>query len=209
MSVALPAMAMIARLEHKHGPRGAARVVACAALEVAAAGILLHGTTNPSSLQVLAAAASHGLAVLLLSGLAAARPSRKWLCVTAVLTVPCVGIAIAAAVLATRGRGLAAMERRRKAPRPPALTMATVRRLGDALSPCDALACGDDEQRRAAVWALSRRRDPEAIALLRRATAGSDPDLALSAALALDEMAERAERQVGRRETSEVPYGAG
>jgi hypothetical protein len=209
VSTAAPAIEVIARLERNHRPHGAARVAACAALEVAAAGILLLGATLPSSLQILAAAASHGMAVLLLSGLAGARPSRKWLCVTAVLMMPCVGVVVAATVLTTRGRGSAAMERRRKPPPRRALTMAGVRRLGDALSPCDALACGDVEQQRAAVWALSRRRDPEAIALLRRATAGSDPDLALSAALALDEIAERAEGQVGRRTPAEVRHVAG
>ena len=84
-----------------------------------------------------------------------------------------------------------------------------MQRLGGALSPCDALDCGDEEQRRAALAALSRRGDSEAIALLRRAAGGRDPDLALSAALALDEIGERAERQMGRLDLAEVGYGAG
>jgi HEAT repeat protein len=68
---------------------------------------------------------------------------------------------------------------------------------------------GDEEQRRAALWALSRRGDPEAIALLRRAAAGRDPDLALSAALVLDEVGERAERHLDRLDLAEVRHGAG
>ena len=84
-----------------------------------------------------------------------------------------------------------------------------MQRLGGGLSPYDALDGGDEEQRRAALLALSRRGDPEAIALLRRAAAGRDPDLALSAALVLDEIGERAERRVERLDSAEVRRGAG
>jgi len=74
--------------------------------------------------------------------------------------------------------------------------MAALKHLGGALSTYDALESGDDERRRAALSALSRRGDPEAIALLRRAAAGRDSDLALCAALVLDEIAERTERRI-------------
>jgi len=87
--------------------------------------------------------------------------------------------------------------------------MAAMQRLGTALSPCDALDRGDEEQRRAALSALSRREDPEAIALLRRTAAGRDPDLALPAALVLDEIGERAERHVNRLDPAEVRHEAG
>jgi len=87
--------------------------------------------------------------------------------------------------------------------------MAAMKRLGGALSTCDALDGGDEEQRRAALSALSRRGDPEAIALLRRAAAGRDPDLAMSAALVLDEIGERAEGEADRLEPAEVRYGTG
>jgi len=198
-----------ARSDHEHLPNRASRVVACAVVDAFAAGILLVGAPLPQSFQVLAAAALHATAVLLLSGVARGRPSRRWLCVAAVLAVPCVGAAAAAVTLVTRGRGSAAIERRRTARRRPALARAAIERLGRALSPCDALEGGDEEQRRAALLALSRRGDPEAIALLRRAAAGRDPDLALSAALALDEIGERAERQVERLVPAEVQHVAG
>jgi len=71
------------------------------------------------------------------------------------------------------------------------------------------LDCGDEDQRRAALWALSRREDPEAIALLRRAASGCDPDLALSAALVLDEISERAEHRVERLNLTEARHGVG
>jgi hypothetical protein len=175
----------------------AALLAASAAVDAVAAGILLLGTPLPPMLEGLAAAAAHGMAALILTRWARVRPSRRWLGVAAVLAVPGVGAAVAATVVATRGRGsAAALARRRKPRRRAALTLPAMRRLADALSPSDALVCGDEERRRAALSALSRREDPEAIALLRRAAAGRDPDLALSAALVLDEIGERAERQV-------------
>jgi len=199
---------VLASSDREHLPREAALVVACAAVDAVAAGILLLGTPLSQSLEGLAAAVSHGMAVLLVSGLARARPSRRWLCVAAVLAVPFVGAAVAAAAIATRGRGSITLGRLRRTRRRPALTVAAIQRLGGALSPCDALDCGEEEQRRAALSALSRRGDSEAIALLRRATAGGDPDLALSAALVLDEIGERAERHVDRLERDEVRHAA-
>jgi hypothetical protein len=185
------------RNEHPHA---AALVAASAAVDAVAAGILLLDTPLPPSLEALAAVVSHATAVLLLLGLARARPGRRWLIIAPVLAIPCLGAAVAAATLVTRGRGTIAMERRRIARRRTALTMGAIQDIGGALSPCDALESGDEQQRRAALSALSGRGDdPEALALLRRAAAGNDPDLALSAALVLDGISERAERRVGRR----------
>ena len=44
--------------------------------------------------------------------------------------------------------------------------------------------------------------------MLRRAAAGRDPNLAISAALVLDEIGERAEREAGRLDPVEVRYEA-
>jgi HEAT repeat protein len=85
---------------------------------------------------------------------------------------------------------------------------AVLERLGSALSPCDALGPGDEEQRRSALSELSRRSDPEAIAVLRWATAGRDPDLALSAALVLDVIRERAERRAQWMDLAEARRAA-
>lgn len=170
---------------------------AAAAAEAVAAATLLLGGSLPSSLIWPMAAVSHGLAAWLVAALPRARPSSRWLAAAAVLTVPIAGVAIAMSA-ATRGRGLAAALRRRPAALRPRLTAAALRRLAGALSPCDALASGDADERRSALSTLGRREDPEAIALLRRAVAGRDPDLALSAALVLDEIGERAERRTSR-----------
>jgi hypothetical protein len=190
-------------------PLEATLVATSAAIDAVAAGILLFTPGGRLSPESMTAAALHGAAVLLLSGLAGGRPSRRWLCVAAVLAVPCVGAAVAAAALATRGRGSVAMRIRRRARRKPALSTTAMRRLGDALSPFDALDSGDEDQRRAALSTLSRRMDPEAIALLRRAAAGRDRDLALSAALVLDEIGERAESQPRSPAAAEVRHEAG
>lgn len=209
MIAAAPTIRVLASSDRRQRPRQATLLAACAAIEAIPSAILLLGTALPPALEVSAAAFAHGTAVLLLFVMVHARPSSRWLCVAAMLAVPFVGAAVAVAILLTRGRVSAAARRRRKPRRRPAFTMAAMRRLGGALSPCDALDCGDEEQRRAALLALARRDDSEAIALLRRAAAGRDPDLALSAALALDEIGERAERHVNRPAPVEARYGVG
>ena len=212
MSAVTLTLRALAPSEGLDRPHPAARVAACAtcvAADAVAAGILLLRTSLPAPLEVLAAAAVHGAAVLFLSGLVRGRPSRRWLCVAAMLAVPCLGAAVVIATLATRGRGTGARGRQRKASRRSAPTMDAMRRLAGALSACDALDDGDEEQRRGALSALSRRGDPEAIALLRRAAAGHDPDLALSAAVVLDEIGERAEHGAERLDPAEARYAAG
>ena len=176
----------------------AARLGAAATAEAMAAATLLLGGGLPLAQVWPIAATWHGLAVGLVATLPRSRPSCRWLAAAAILTVPIAGVAIAVAAVVTRGRGLAGALRRRRASLRPRLTVAAMRRLAGALSPCDALACGDVDERRSALSALGRREDPEAIALLRRAAAGRDPDLAMSAALVLDEIGERAERRAER-----------
>ena len=208
ITVARPMIRVVGRSDRGSHPRVAALVAPCAAADAIAAGILLLGVPLPP-FESLALAVLHGAAVLLLcEGLAGVRPSRRFLCTAAVLAVPFVGAAVALAALLTRGRDSAALGFRMRTRRRRPLTAAAVQRLADALSPWDALECGDEEERRAALSRLSRRRDPEAIALLRRAAGGSDPNLALSAALALDEIGERAEREAGRPDSVEVRYEA-
>ena len=192
---------------------GTGVLAACAAIDALSAGMLLLGTPLASSRGLELAAALHLVAVLMMmSALADVRPSRRWLSITALLAIPLVGVAVAGALLATRGSGSAALARVRRGRRRPASTGAELRHLAGALSPCEALASEDEDQRREALASLGRRGDPEAIVLLRRATAGQDPDLALSAALALDEIGERAERaepNPDRSELVEVRHGTG
>jgi hypothetical protein len=189
--------------------RAAVVIGACAALDAIAAAILLRGTALPPLLEALAAAASHGTAVLLMSTLVRTHPSRRWLGSAAVLAVPCVGTVVATTAFVTRGRGSVATERRRRVRGRRPLTADAARSLGDALATCDALDGDDEERQRAALSTLSRRADSEAIALLRRAASGRDADLALSAALVLDEIGERAERKLGPPGQPEILDGTG
>jgi len=94
-------------------------------------------------------------------------------------------------VLFARGRGEARLETRLRPRR--RLRPAAVRT--EELSPCDALLGGNDDECRAAMDALARRGDGEAIALLRFALTRLEPDRALEVALLLDEIRERAERR--------------
>jgi hypothetical protein len=61
-------------------------------------------------------------------------------------------------------------------------------RLAVALPSCEALMAGTVEERRAIIATLVRRGDADAVAMLRWALGASDPDLAVDAALALEEM---------------------
>ena len=186
-----------------------ALLAACTAIDAIATGILLLGTPVPATSPGVAATALHVIAALLLAGLSRAPSARRLLCLAAALALPFAGFGVAAAVLLTRGRGSAAMERRSRARGREALSVIATRRLGGALSTADALVCGDEDERRAALSALARRADPEAMALLRWAAAGRDPDLALSAAMTLDEINERAERRlIGRSGTARVRHAA-
>jgi len=61
-------------------------------------------------------------------------------------------------------------------------------RLAAALPSCEVLTAGTVEERRAIIATLVRRADADAVTLLRWALGASDPDLAVDAALALEEM---------------------
>jgi phosphate/sulfate permease len=209
MSSAAQEISVMALPEREFRVRDAMLLVACAAVDAVAAVLLLVSTPLPLSVELLVAAIAHGIAVLLLSTTSAVRPSRRWLSVAALMVVPFVGVAVASALMFTSGRGLVMKRSVARARRRPAATRTALRRLGSALSPYEALECGDEEQRRAALAKLARRRDPEAITLLKRTAASRDPDLALSAALVLDEIRERAERRLSRLAASEVRHGTG
>ena len=209
MSSAAQAIGLVAPSVREFRVRDAMLLVTCAAVDAVAAVMLLVSTPLPLSVELLVAAIAHGVAVLLLSATSTVRASRRWLSVAALVAVPFVGVAVASALMFTSGRGSVMKRPVARARRRPAATRAALRRLGSALSPCEALECGDEDQRRAALAKLSRRHDPEAITLLNRTAASHDPDLALSAALVLDEIRERAERKWSRPGAEEARHGTG
>lgn len=184
-------------------------LVACAALDAFAAALLLVRAPLPAAFTAPVAVTVHAAAILLLHLAMRARASRGTLGAAAALAIPGAGIAVAAALLFTKGRERSP---RRSAPRmrvSVSRSMHALRWLGRALCPCDALERGNDEQRRAALVALTRRADREAIALLRRASAAADPELALAAAIALDEIGKRFERDATPRRTGALRRAAG
>ena len=183
------------RTDHPGRLPGAVPLAGAALLDAAAAAMLMGVASLPPMLYAAIAAALHGAAVLLLASRPVAEPSRRWLCIAALLAIPGAGVGIAIVLFGTKARGTVVQGRRRGAAPCRAFGVSAALGLRDALSPCEALYCGDAEQRGAAVAALVRRDDPETVVLLRRAAAHPDPDLALIAALALDEISERAERR--------------
>ena len=80
---------------------------------------------------------------------------------------------------------------------PPDAAAADFGRLAVALPSCEALMAGTVEERRAIIATLVRRGDADAVALLRWALGASDPDLAVDAALALEEMTASFDAQPG------------
>jgi hypothetical protein len=104
------------------------------------------------------------------------------------LTLPLIGAPIAAFMLGTAGRG----ELMEPAPGgegtlPPS-RIDDLGRMAEGLSCCEALLAAGVEERRAILSALSRQPDRNAIALLRWALGAPDGDLAVDAALALEDV---------------------
>ena len=194
MIATLESVRVFARTAREARAGDAALVGASAALDAIAAAILLGASTTPAQVAAIEFVVAHAIATLLPLLVTDARPSRLLLCFAATLAVPGAGTAVAITALATKGRAHPRPSRRKTGDRKRKLSVAEIERLATALSPCDALDRGDEEERREALAALSRDGGPAAIALLRQTTAHPDPDVALSAALVLDELSARAER---------------
>jgi hypothetical protein len=177
-------------------PRRVLLISLCAFLDSVAAIPLLRNDSSPAA--IASAAALHVAASLLLAILPDPQPSRRWMSVAALLLIPGAGAFVVATLFLTRPRGLAEIQSRPKTPKRRAGALAAARELWRELTPCDALHGADEEQRLSALSALARRDDSEALLLLRRFTAAGDPELAMQAALALDQIYERAERRRGR-----------
>ena len=194
MNAAAPALRALAL---RRAPRESVRIAPALVgglLDLAAAVVFLATRSHPDRAAAWTACLLHLAAAFLVAAWRTSSPARRTLAAIAVLAVPCAGAAIAAATLATRGRGTAAA--RDREPREPRGAAAGRRsRAGGTRLPLpDALLDGDEEEHLAAIAALLRRADGEAFALLRCVAAGHDPDRALLASLALDTLGERAER---------------
>jgi hypothetical protein len=141
-----------------------------------------------AALSCFAAGALHLLAFGAAGFPTLASRSQRALMASLTLTLPLLGAPVAMVVLATRRRGEVGQVPAREAPEPRSLTVADVRRITDGLSATEALMSGSADERSATVGMLTRHPDAASIALLRRAVAAGDADLAVEAALALEDL---------------------
>ncbi len=184
----------------RHRPLPVVPWVVATVLDVAAAALIV---TRPAHISVLVAGGLHLAAVLpILLWRSLARSERE-LGAAFTLAIPVAGAPLAAIALGTIGRGELIEADPDAAPAEvEPLRAEELRRLGEALPCCEALLAGGIEERRAIIATLTRRADADAVALLRWALGAADPDLAVEAALALEEMTASFETRLGQLRAS-------
>jgi hypothetical protein len=137
---------------------------------------------------LITAGGLHVLALLPIAFIRALSASEKTLALSFVFALPVFGALLAALAL-EHGNGDLITDLSQA----PTLAVESAGgdfgRLAAALPSCEALSAGTVEERRAIIATLVRRGDADAVALLRWALGASDPDLAVDAALALEELA--------------------
>jgi hypothetical protein len=174
-----------------------------------AAVVLLVGP-HATATGVLAA----GLHLCALVPIAAApglAPSERTLGLAFVFAIPVLGAGLAALTLGTEGHGeLVEADPTAAAGAVEAPRAEELRRLGEALPTCEALLAGTVDERRAIVATLALRADAGAVALLRWALGAANPDLAVEAALAIEEMTASFEARLdGYRRALDAQAGDG
>jgi hypothetical protein len=174
-------------------PLPALAIGVATAIDLAAAGLLLAGPLCWAVGGLALALHIFATGSLLLGR--RLRGSRRTMLLAFSLALPVVGAAAVILALAASGPetrrseleiGLAHDDEeddRAQAPTP-----AQIRAFGEALPAADALLVAGVEERRAMLWALGRRADADAVALLRWALTAAPNDLGLEAALALEDL---------------------
>lgn len=170
----------------RHRPLPVAPWVLASVLDLAAVALVvlrpLHGGA-------LIAGGLHVVAVIPILVWGSLANSERWLGAAFAFAIPIAGAPLAAIALGTTGRGeVVEADPDAAAPEVEPLRAEELRRLGEALPCCEALLTGSIDERRAIIATLTRRADADAVALLRWALGAADPDLAVEAALALEEM---------------------
>jgi len=170
----------------RHRPLPIAPWVIAAVMDLVAAALILR---RPVHGAVMVAGGLHLAAVLPILFWRSLANSERMLGSAFALSIPVAGPALAAIALGTTGRGeVVEADPDAAAADVEPLRAEELRRLGEALPCCEALLAGGIEERRAIIATLTRRADADAVALLRWALGAADPDLAVDAALALEEM---------------------
>jgi hypothetical protein len=161
-------------------------VALASATDLLAIAAALMGQGRP--LGYLVAAALHLVAVVPLLVTRQLAGSRRSLMLALAATLPAVGVLLGALALGTPGRAELATPLQDEGLPAPVLDPAQVRRVAEAPSTCEAFLIAGPEERRAILAALTRRGDAGAVALLRWALSAAPPELAVEAALALEEL---------------------
>jgi hypothetical protein len=148
---------------------------------------LLIGVQEPWTLA--AAGGCHAVALLPIAFLRRLSGSEKSLALSFVFAMPIFGALMAVLALEHGdGDGNLISDLALAPPLASEAVAGDFGRLAAALPSCEALSAGTVEERRAIIATLVRRADADAVALLRWALGASDPDLAVDAALALEEL---------------------
>lgn len=164
-----------------------AMIGAAGAIEIGA--LLLLGA-QPHAWALLPSGVLHITAAFVVLRLPGAEPTRRLLAAAMMFTLPLIGIAMAVLVVRLRGRGGRELLARDEPVQRSESGAELARRLTTGGPACESL-LADAETRRAAVASLQRDADARAITLLRWALAHPDADLALEAALALEDLSAR------------------
>ena len=145
----------------------------------------------------IAAAALHLLAIVAASFASRASRSQRALAAAFTLALPVLGPMIATIAVVTHRRGEVGAEPAREAPEPWPVSLTDIRRITNGLSVWESLMSGTPAERSATVAMLARRADPASIALLQRAVAVGSPDVAVDAAMALEDLRTQQEGEAG------------
>ncbi len=168
-----------------------------AATDVAAIGALGFGfrAAGPWIL----ATALHLVAVGAAVAVSGKSRSQRTLVAALTLTLPALGAVLAMVTLATNRRGEVAHIPTRDAPERRPLSLSGIRQITDGLSAWESLMGGSQTERIATVGMLARRADASSVELLRRAVLAGRADVAVDAAMALEDLGIERDRKPGAR----------
>jgi hypothetical protein len=168
-----------------------------AAIDLVALAVVALGHGQPSS--YLAAGSVHLVALAAILQLDdSLEGSRRTLVGSLVLALPVSGIMLAALALATRQRAGLMAAIIPDVVELPTPNEAGFRKIAEALSPCEVLSAPGHEDGGATLAALTRRGDADSVKLLRWLILAS-PNLAVEAALALEELSMRFDQGLEQR----------
>lgn len=119
------------------------------------------------------------------------RPERRDLAAVLSITLPVIGPLATAWIDGIEGTGGADLLADRQTPKVPVNGSAIAQRLTSSLPPCEAILSTDVDARRATIARLAERAEADDIAILRWARNVDDPEVAVEAALALEEIGQR------------------